>query len=410
MTLINFSIGSVYCWTLFREDILAYTGFSRAVTDWSFSLAIFFLGMSAAFGGKLVEKNPRRSAFLTFIFFTVGWILTGLGIQMRSAALTIFAFGVIQGIGLGLGYITPVKTMMIWLGNRKGFAAGLSIAAFGLAGVVANPIVLALLGRMPVYQVFYMLAAIYGVALLVASQLLWRPPVSADDLAAEAAVSDPNFRVHSVIFTPKFILLWFVFFLNIVGGLALISHEKQIYYEIGNITTGTLRDFVMITATANLLGRLIMATAQDKMSAKHLPYFLMSLASIAIMALAVISPYALNTTLIVIIIIQFMFGVGFSCMPNILHQNWGISHLSTVHGLILTAWAAAGLVGNQLASWFLAGPGQRALYITLGVIYVAQFIALLAWTRSRQRGATLDDGHPARIVEVEAEPQEALIA
>ena len=409
MTLINFSIGSVYCWTLFKEDILAYTGFSRAVTEWSFSLAIFFLGMSAAFGGKLVEKNPRRSAFLTFIFFTVGWILTGLGIQIRSAALTIIAFGVIQGIGLGLGYITPVKTMMIWLGNRKGFAAGLSIAAFGLAGVVANPIVLGLLGRMPVYQVFYVLAAIYGVGLFIASRLLWRPPVSQADLAAEAAVSDPNFSARSVVFTPKFILLWVVFFLNIVGGLALISHEKQIYFEIGHITTGTLGMFVMITATANLLGRLTMASAQDKMALKHLPYFLMSLASIAAMILAVSSPYALNITLITIIIIQFMFGVGFSCMPNILHQNWGISHLSTVHGLILTAWAAAGLVGNQLASWFMAGPGQRALYLTLGGIYIAQFLALLAWTRVRQRAVDAADSAEPRAI-VNPEPEEVLVA
>ena len=394
MTLINFAIGSVYCWTLFKEDILEFTGFSTQVTEWSFSLAIFFLGMSAAFGGKIVEKNPSRSAFLTFVFFTSGWFITGLGIHTRSAIITVLGFGVVQGIGLGLGYITPVKTMMIWLGNRKGFAAGLSIAAFGLAGVIANPIILFLLDRMEVYTVFYGMAALYGVLLFIAARLLWRPPVSAEDLAAEAAISQKSFTLTSVLLSPKFILLWLVFFLNITGGLALISQEKQMYRMTGTIATGTLGAFVMVTATSNLLGRIGLASAQDKMATKHLPYYLMTLGSIAAMIFGAFFAHSQAAVFTVVIAIQFMFGVGFACMPNILHQNWGISHLSTVHGYVLSAWAIAGLVGNQVSNWFIHGPGLRALYVSLGGMYLVQLLALLAWVYYRRRSSGQNQPHP----------------
>jgi len=172
MFLINFAIGSVYSWTMFREAVHDWTGFSPTVTAWCFSLAIFFLGASAAFGGRIVERNPNTSAWLTFGFFTTGWLLTGYAIQIRSAPLLIFSFGVVQGIALGLGYLTPVKTMMIWFDKAKGFAAGLSIAAFGIAGVLANPIIEWLLGVVTVYQAFYILAVVYGIGLVVAAKIL----------------------------------------------------------------------------------------------------------------------------------------------------------------------------------------------------------------------------------------------
>ncbi|MCL1869380.1 MAG: MFS transporter [Promicromonosporaceae bacterium] len=385
MALINFAIGSVYCWTLFKEDIWAYTGFGPAVTSWSFSIAIFFLGMSAAFGGKLVEKNPTRSAFWTFVTFTLGWFVTGAGIQMRSAAVVILGFGVIQGIGLGLGYITPVKTMMIWFGNRKGLAAGLSIAAFGVSGVLINPLVAFLLDRLAVYNAFYVLAAVFGVGLFAASRLLWRPPTSQADLEAEKAVASTTFSVKSVVLSKKFIFLWIVFFLNITGGLALISHEKQLYNAAGERAMGMILLFVMVTASSNVIGRVALGAYQDKTPKKHQPYFLMTIASIAATAVAAMFSDSVAATFGLVIVIQFMFGVGFACIPNILHQNWGISRLSTVHGLILSAWAAAGLVGNQISSYFLYGSGAQPLYVTLVVLYSVQLVALIVWVRVRKR-------------------------
>jgi len=403
MFLINFAIGAVYCWTLFKEYVNVYTGFDRWVNEWCFSLAIFCLGMSAAFGGKIVEKNPRKSAFLTFIFFTAGWLLTGLGIQFKNPWVMVFGFGIVQGIGLGLGYITPVKTMMIWFSDRKGLAGGLSIAGFGIAGVIANPIIGALLeSGMAVYNVFYVLTAIYAVSLFVASRLLYRPEVVEEK-------GTVYLKPTEVIFRSKFILLWLIIFLNISCGLAMISQEKQVYNIIGITSMAIVVLYCSFNAISNVIGRIVLAAWQDKLKQKHVPYYVMAVSSLA-SCFIVYLIYQFNSikkpylplpeevgyglrsltqeifivtlaSVVLIFIIQFFFGVGFGCLPNILHQNYGLHQLSTVHGFALSAWAIAGLVGNQVSSYILANFTTQTLFSTLGVMYSVMLVLIILFAR-----------------------------
>ena len=383
MILMNFSTGTVYCWTLFKEDIIAYTGFSKSVTEWCFSLAIFFLGMSAAVGGKLVERDVKRSSFITFFMFTLGWVVTGLGIQIKNPIVTILGFGVIQGIGLGIGYITPVKTMMVWMDKNKGFAAGLSIAGFALAGVLANPMIAYFLGIMPVYQVFYLLAAIYGICCFVAYLLIYRPPVIETNDEFKKSL-----KIREIIFTKKFMLLWLLFFLNIACGLALISQEKQIYIDIeqlGITSISTIVLYCSIGAIMNLVGRLSMASWQDKLKQKHTPYYVMAAASLIVCFVAAFRSFMLPETFVMICVVQFFFGCGFSCMPNILHQHYGINQLSTVQGLTLSAWAIAGLAGNQFARLMISNYGHSTLYACLGAIYTVELVVLVSWANTKSR-------------------------
>jgi len=379
MILMNFSTGSVYCWTLFKEDIIAYTGFSKSVTEWCFSLAIFFLGMSAAFGGKLVEKDVKRSSFITFFMFTSGWVVTGLGIQIKNPIVTILGFGVIQGVGLGFGYITPVKTMMVWMDKNKGFAAGLSISGFALAGVLANPMIAYFLGIMPVHRVFYLLAAIYGICCFAAYLLIYRPPVIETREEFKKLL-----KTREIIFTKKFVLLWLMFFLNIACGLALISQEKQIYIDVeqlGITSIATIVLYCSISAIMNLVGRLSMASWQDKLKHKHTPYYLMAIASLIVCFIAAFRSTMLPETLMMIWVVQFFFGCGFSCMPNILHQHYGLNQLSTVQGLTLSAWAVAGLAGNQFALYMINHYGHSALYACLGIMYTLVLAILVVWAK-----------------------------
>jgi len=377
MILINFSIGSVYCWTLFKEDIIAYTGFSKSVTEWCFSLAIFFLGMSAAFGGKIVEKDVKKSSLITFTMFTLGWIVTGIGIQYKSALVTVLGFGVIQGIGLGFGYITPVKTLMIWLDKNKGFAAGLSIAGFALAGVLANPMIAYFLETLPVYHVFYLLAGIYGLCIFIAYLLIYRL-----ETAETKEASGKTLKTREILFSKKFMLLWLLFFLNIVCGLALISQEKQIYHMIGVSSITWVVLYCSGSAISNLVGRLSMASLQDRMKQKHIPYYIMAVSSLAVCFIAALKAEALTFTLMMMWTINFFFGCGFSCLPNVLHQHYGIQQLSTVQGLALSAWAAAGLVGNQLALLVINHFNLATLYAGLGVFYTIELLILLIWVKS----------------------------
>ena len=183
--LIHCSIGTVYCWSLFKGDIASYIGSSVSEVEWAFSIAIFVLGMSAAFGGKLVEKDIHKSSLISALFFVVGMAGTGFFIYQKSLIGIYVSYGVVMGIGLGIGYLTPVKTLMLWFEKQKGLATGLAVAGFGLAKVIASPLMEKLLGERSlegilvnptnIYTMFYILAGLYLVMMFIGHLLLKKP-------------------------------------------------------------------------------------------------------------------------------------------------------------------------------------------------------------------------------------------
>ena len=377
MLLINFSIGAVYCWTLFKEDIISYTGFDKSVVEWCFSLAIFFLGMSAAIGGKIVEKHLKKSTLITFVAFTFGWILTGFGIQFKIPLVTILGFGVFQGIGLGLGYIIPVKTLMVWMKKNIGFAAGLSITSFALTGLILNPMIAVLLEHLPIFGVFYLLAGIFGVCIFISYLLIYRP-----ETKETQALPHETLSIKKVVFSKKFVLLWLLFFINIACGLALVSQEKQIYRILGIDSDVLIVLFCNISVLFNLSGRMSTASLQDKLRQKHIPYYFMAILSLLVCFTAFFFSKQLGVTLALIWVVNFCFGCGFSCLPGILHQHYGIKQLTTIQGLTLSAWAVAGLVGNQFSAYIIAHYNLSTLYIFLGIFYGIELLILFIWAKT----------------------------
>ena len=176
--LLHCSIGTVYCWSIFSQEIADYIGFSKGATEWAFSFAIFFLGMSAAFLGNVVEKDIHKSSLIATICFSVGMAGTGLFIwlggknpgSLLSLIGIYICYGFIMGIGLGTGYLSPVKTLMLWFQDRKGLATGLAVAGFGAAKAIASPIMQSLLenlGDGGIYKMFWILACVYFVMMFV---------------------------------------------------------------------------------------------------------------------------------------------------------------------------------------------------------------------------------------------------
>ena len=390
--LMSFATGSVYCWTLFVDRIENHSDvFTPTILAWCFSLALFCLGISAAFGGKLVERNIKKASFYTFVFFTLGWLLTGIGVYIESPLLVVFGFGRVQGVGLGLGYLSPIKTLMMWFHEQKGLAAGIAIAAFGLSGVFGNPLIEAFLqSGISVYNAFYILTAIYGVACFLAYILIDRPELREEKVEAK------TYSLNEVIFNKKFILLWLVLFLNIAGGLALMGNERQIYLTLGIRNDTLIVMFTSLNAFSNLIGRVICGSAQDRTDKKYLPYYVMTVASLLICVAAIFVPFGAGTTVITIFtvatvfIVQFFFGCGFACLPNILEQEYGMKQLATIQGYILTAWAVAGLVGNQISTFIIDRTNPSSLnimYGALAVLYFAQLIALLWWVKNRNKSS-----------------------
>ncbi len=404
--LLHCSIGTVYCWSVFSDRIAQYIGFSQGAVEWAFSLAIFFLGMSAAFLGNVVEKNIHRSSLIAAICFGAGMVGTGLFIWYGGAhqgsvlALVgiLLCYGFIMGIGLGLGYLSPVKTLMLWFSKNKGLATGLAVAGFGAAKAIASPIMQGMLdglGDNGVWQMFIILGCVYFVMMMIGHVFLAKPAGW-----KEPAVQAKGARAIDVIKTKPvvFVGIWLMFYLNITCGLALISQEKSILKCIGlAASVGMLSS---VTAVFNAGGRFFLSAWADKMKDRNTVYKIIFAASIIATALVLftggIAGGAASTVLMALVLILLFtvnagYGGGFSNVPTLLSDHYGMQNISAIHGITLSAWAMAGLTGNQLSNWIVNTFGewivvdgynvnptgyQTVLYVTLAMYVVAMLCSL----------------------------------
>lgn len=366
--LIHCSIGTVYCWSLIKADIAQYIGRSNSEVEWAFSLAIFFLGMSAAFGGSMVEKNVKKSSLISAICFSSGMVLTGVSIYFKSLIGIYLSYGVLMGIGLGIGYLSPVKTLMLWFSDKKGLATGLAITGFGLAKVIASPAMVSLLGSVGLVKMFYILAAIYFCIMILGSILIKKPA------GWEEETKKSDFKAASMFKNKTFIGIWLMIYINITCGLALISQEKDImsYAGLSAIAIGSVS---ALTAIFNAGGRLVYSAVSDKLKDRKSIYNFMLSLSVLIIGITLLTN-SINSGIVIIIItllcvINSTYGGGFSNLPTLLSDCFGMNDISKIHGLALSAWAIAGLSGNQLSSFIYSKTGSynNILYAIL-VLYI----------------------------------------
>lgn len=371
--LIHCSIGTVYCWSLLRDDIALSLGCATGTIEWAFSLAIFFLGMSAAFAGNLVEKNVQSSAVLSTICFCLGMIGTSVSIQIGSVIGVLLSYGCLMGIGLGVGYLTPVKTLMMWFSEHKGLATGIAITGFGLAKVIASPIIEYLLSVTTIENVFYYLGVGYTF-LMCLGALLIKKPAGASELKSNGLSIKESIKF---ILNKKYLAIWFIFFLNITCGLALISQEKSIvnYIGLGSIVA----IIASLTAALNAIGRFGYSTLSDKAYDRSNIYsYIFASSSIALL-LSIIC-ILLNITVIIPFVIVLMllicnagYGGGFSTLPSLLSDRFGMKNVSIIHGFALSAWAWAGLCGNQLGNYLINNYGYLTLFGILTILYIISY-------------------------------------
>ena len=367
--LLHCSIGTVYCWSIFSQEIADYIGFSKGATEWAFSFAIFFLGMSAAFLGNVVEKDIHKSSLIAAICFAAGMAGTGFFIyygglhQVSMLALIgiYLCYGLIMGIGLGTGYLSPVKTLMLWFEDRKGLATGLAVAGFGAAKAIASPIMQSMLknlGEGGIYKMFLILAVVYFVMMFVGHLLLKKP-----EGWHEPQKQEKGQGIFAVIKSKpiaNYIGIWLMFYINITCGLALISQEKMIVKCIG--LAGAAGIISTISAVFNAGGRLGFSAWADKMKDRNTIYKLIFILSIAFTGIVILTGGIKNgegNLLLTILVLGLIFvvnagyGGGFSNVPTLLSDHYGMSNISAIHGITLSAWAFAGLTGNQLATWIV---------------------------------------------------------
>lgn len=396
--LLHCSIGTVYCWSLVSENIAKAIGLGaegKGAVEWAFSFAIFFLGMSAAFLGSIVEKDIHKSSLIATICFTVGMAGTGLviaftdvlGPTLSLIGLYVF-YGLIMGIGLGTGYLSPVKTLMLWFKEQKGLATGLAVAGFGAAKAIASPIMESLQESVGLSKMFFILAGCYFVMMFVGHLLLSKPQGWVETPAQKGETA------WAAVKSKTFIGIWLIFFINITCGLMLISQEKYIVKAIGLAAMVGL--ISSITAIANAGGRLGFASWGDKMKDRNSIYKIIFILSIVFTAVVVLTSGITNSISILVIALLIMvnagYGGGFSNLPTLLSDHYGMKTISSLHGIALSAWAFAGLAGNNFANFIVNRFGkpevidgntvnptgyQYVLYATLALYIVALLISFI---------------------------------
>ncbi|MBQ4257303.1 MAG: OFA family MFS transporter, partial [Oscillospiraceae bacterium] len=372
--LLHCSIGTVYCWSIFSQEIADYIGFTKGATEWAFSFAIFFLGMSAAFLGNIVEKDIHKSSLIATICFAAGMAGTGFfiwygGAHQHSLVSLIgiyISYGFIMGIGLGTGYLSPVKTLMLWFRDRKGLATGLAVAGFGAAKAIASPIMQAMLdgmGQTGIYKMFWILAAVYFVMMFVGHLLLKKP----DDWHEPQGDEKKPGIMETLRTKPlsNYIGIWLMFYINITCGLALISQEKMIVKCIGLAASAGI--ISTISAIFNAGGRLGFSAWADTLKDRNTIYKLIFGLSIIFTALVIFTKGIENGTgnvilialvLGLIFVVNAGYGGGYSNVPTLLSDHYGMGSISAIHGITLSAWAFAGLTGNQMATWIVNHFGE----------------------------------------------------
>lgn len=343
--MLHLCIGSVYTWSVFVNPLMSEMNCSLKEVQLIFSIAIFFLGMSAAFMGKFVEKNPRRAGLLSAIFFSTGFFCSALAVSLKSLPLLYFAYGVLGGIGLGIGYITPISTLVKWLPNNRGLATGLAIMGFGFAAIVFAPLIQYLLMTVSIPTVFTILGCMVLVVMGISSQCLFPAEQTLKTQEIEHEATRP---VKDIIRTREFISLWFMLFINISCGIALISVASPMTQELLGVSAVQAATIVGLMGIFNGLGRFVWSSISDYIGRPMTYSLFFILQAVAFYFLFETKNIYLFQMILFLII--SCYGGGFATIPAYLSDLFGTKQLSNIHGKILTAWSCAGIAGAVVVS------------------------------------------------------------
>jgi MFS family permease len=405
---IHLAIGQAYAFSVFNLPMTKLLGIDKALPDdwqlttigWIFSLAIVVLGLSAALFGTWLEKvGPRKAMALSALCFCSGFFVAALGVHAHQIVLVYLGYGVLGGAGLGMGYISPVKTLITWFPDRPGMATGMAIMGFGGGAMIGAPLAVMLMNHfktatsMGVAETFMTMGAIYAVFMCFGVFTVrvpapgWKPEGYVPSTIAKKMVTTDNFTANEAILTRQFWLLWLVLFLNVTAGIGVLGQASAMIQETftGRISEAAAGGFVGLLSLFNMGGRFVWSSLSDVIGRKptYMIYFALgavlygSVPSLGKMGnvAAFVGGYA---------VIMSMYGGGFATVPAYLKDLFGSREVGAIHGRLLTAWSAAGVAGPVLVNYIRAyqvahGVAKAESYnvtmYLMGALLVVGFVA-----------------------------------
>ena len=351
---IHLCVGSVYAWSVFNKPVEAlHADWPRGAAAYTFSIAIGLLGLSAAFGGTWLERHgPRKAATVAALLFGGGLALGGLGVLQGWLWLLYLGYGVIGGAGLGLAYVAPVSALIKWFPDRRGLATGMAVLGFGGGALIAAPLKERLIAAHGVGTTLLILGAAYGVIMLLAARVLRRPePGWAPEgwQAPGGAAIAADLTMPMAVRTRQFWLLWGMLFINITAGISILAQASPMMQDMFARTPEQAATMLSVIAGFNAFGRIFWSTLSDWLGRRSVFLLFFAVQAglfAAIPALGAGGHWGLFQ--VAVVVIFTMYGGGFATIPAFLADMFGARNVGAVHGVILTAWSAAGVAGPIL--------------------------------------------------------------
>jgi MFS family permease len=429
---IHLSIGQAYAFSVFNKPLTKLVAVSRlapsdtlralsqsklvdalkaAPTDWSiptigwvFSIAIVFLGLSAAtFGAWLDRVGPRKAMFASAMCFSLGFFVGSAGVYYHLYWLLLLGYGVLGGVGLGLGYISPVSTLIKWFPDKPGMATGLAIMGFGGGAMIAAPLSVKLMeyfhslhhglgvtGTFATLGVIYFVYMMFGVFTVRIPAPGWQPAGYVPSAHQSKLVSSSNVSVHDAWKTPQFWMLWIMLLVNVTAGIGVLSQASPMSQDLfpTRVTAVIAGGFVGLLSIANMTGRFVWSSLSDYIGRKATYLIFFTLGPLMYILIPQ-SGKAQSMVLFVIccFVILTMYGGGFATIPAYLRDLFGTRQVGAIHGRLLTAWSTAGVLGPALVSYIgkyqtdhgvpKAHQYDLTLYIMAGLLLVGLICDLM---------------------------------
>jgi MFS family permease len=413
---VHLCIGQAYATSVYKTSLVKHFDASNTAIGIVFSIAIVMLGLSAAVMGTWVDRNgPRKAMFTSACFWATGFLVGSLGIATSQLWLLYLGYGVIGGIGLGIGYISPVSTLIKWFPDRPGLATGLAIMGFGGGALIASPLSQQLMSwydanydssvstsvasGSAVAKLFLTLGIVYFVFMMYGAFNIrvpaadWRPDgfdpaaVQQKSLVTTASVSAAN-----AIRTPQFWFLWVVLFCNVTAGIGILEQASPMIQDFfrengtSSVAAAAAGGFVGILSLANMAGRFVWSSTSDAIGRKPIYMLYLGVGMICYLLLAVVGHTATALFVLLAMLIISFYGGGFATVPAYLRDLFGTFQVGAIHGRLLTAWSAAGVAGPLIINGFLDAEGtpgkltvdayRPALFTMVGILAVG-FVANL---------------------------------